>query len=86
MLKKFVAAITAIAIAAAVLFAAAPSDIYELDAVVTETENGVVVVDVTMPDGQVHEWAYYGSGYAVGDSVTVEIDTYNDILIDAWHA
>ena len=68
MFKKVIAAVAAFAIAAAMLFAVESSDVRELNAVVTESSDGIVVMDVDMPNGQVHEWAFYGDGYAVGDN------------------
>lgn len=91
MFKKVIAAVAIIILAVAAFAWCGNDSIKELPATVTaieQTESAeVVVVDVAMPNNQIHEWAFYANGsYAVGDDVVVEIDLYNDILRDAWHA
>ena len=90
-MKNIVIAIALIAISLILIQFASADNIQELPATVTETfqteeGEGVVVVDVTYTNDHVHEWAFYGENYEVGEDVIVKLDLQNDILIDAWHA
>lgn len=57
---------------------------YEVTGIVTEVDHDVVVFEADMPDGSIHVWACHGSGYEVGQLVKITLadnntpDRYND--------
>lgn len=86
MIKKFAAIVLAVCLLAGICHIEA-SHKHECFGVVTESSDGIVVADVNMPNGEVHEWAFKGSQYEyrAGDPIVCTIDVSDDIIIDVEH-
>lgn len=93
-MKKFIAAIIIIVIAAYSYNAYKTNDSYATDmtegetyqvtGIVTEVDHDVVVFEADMPDGSINIWACHGNGFEQGQLVKITLadnntpDRYND--------
>ena len=97
-MKKLIAAIIVIVIAAysynayqtndCVSTDWADGECYQVTGIVTDVNEEAVAFEADMPDGSIHGWACYGSGYEQGQLVNITLadnntpDDYSDDMIN----